>query len=104
MYKKFPVKELDLKEIYKLMVSGIAPRPIAFVLGRLQDVFNFENEFDPTKKDGGSPNKLDNNIFRISNVEIEEVVHKYDEVLEGDFHVSVPHFIISIFIILFIFI
>lgn len=37
MYKKYPVKDLDLNEIYKLMVSGIVPRPIAFVTSKDTD-------------------------------------------------------------------
>ena len=31
MHKKIKIKDLELKEIYNLMISGISPRPIAFV-------------------------------------------------------------------------
>ena len=31
MHKKIEIKDLELKEIYNLMISGISPRPIAFV-------------------------------------------------------------------------
>ena len=37
MYKQFLSKKLDLKDVYKLMVSGIAPRPIAFVTSQDTD-------------------------------------------------------------------
>ena len=31
MHRKIDLKDLGLKEIYNLMISGISPRPIAFV-------------------------------------------------------------------------
>tara|TARA_X000001036_G_scaffold134659_1_gene127390 strand:- start:2066 stop:2914 length:849 start_codon:yes stop_codon:yes gene_type:complete len=31
MHKKIDLKDLELKEIYNLMISGVSPRPIAFV-------------------------------------------------------------------------
>ena len=31
MHKNIDIKNLDLKEIYQLMISGVSPRPIAFV-------------------------------------------------------------------------
>ena len=31
MYKSIKIKDIQLKEIYNLMISGISPRPIAFV-------------------------------------------------------------------------
>ena len=34
MYKTLNIKDLDTKDIYRLMISGISPRPIAFVASR----------------------------------------------------------------------
>ena len=31
MYKSIKTKDIELKEVYNLMISGISPRPIAFV-------------------------------------------------------------------------
>ena len=31
MYKSIDIKDINLKEIYNIMISGISPRPIAFV-------------------------------------------------------------------------
>ena len=31
MYKSIEIKDINLKEIYNIMISGISPRPIAFV-------------------------------------------------------------------------
>ena len=31
MHKNIDIKNLELKEIYQLMISGVSPRPIAFV-------------------------------------------------------------------------
>ncbi len=37
MYKSIDIKDINLKEIYNIMISGISPRPIAFVSSQNSD-------------------------------------------------------------------
>ena len=37
MYKSIEIKDINLKEIYNIMISGISPRPIAFVSSQNSD-------------------------------------------------------------------
>ena len=51
MYKSINIKDIDLKETYQLMISGVSPRPIDFVATQDNDVndnlapFSYFNAF-----------------------------------------------------------
>ena len=55
MYKSIKTKDIELKEIYNLMISGVSPRPIAFVSSQDSDGQNNLAPFSYFNAFGSNP-------------------------------------------------